>query len=54
MSTILATVEKLERETRESRREVLGRLAIAGVSLSVALTIAYLVAHTFMTGSVFG
>ena len=50
MSTLIATVEKLERQTRDTRREAAGRLAIAGVSLAVALTIAYAVV-TGLTGS---
>jgi len=52
MSTILATVEKFERETRQSRRFVLGRLVIAGVSLGIALTIAYTVVSSFTKAGV--
>lgn len=54
MSTIFATVEKLERDTREARREVIGRLAIAGVSLGVALAIAYAVVTGLTSAGVLG
>ena len=54
MSTIFATVEKLERETRDTRREVAGRLAIAGVSLAVALTIAYVVVASLTSAGILG
>jgi hypothetical protein len=52
MSTILATVEKLENETRETRRYVFSRLAIAGVSLGIALTIAFAVVSGFTQAGV--
>jgi hypothetical protein len=52
MGTILATVEKLERETREMRGEVAGRLVIAWVSLNVALVIAAGVVRSFTSAGV--
>ncbi len=52
MSTIFATVEKLERDTRETRREVGGRLAIAGVSLAIALAIAFALVNGFTEAGV--
>ena len=52
MSTILTTVEKLERETRTVRHEVYGRLAVAAVSLGLALSIAYAVVAGFTQAGV--
>jgi hypothetical protein len=54
MSTILASVEKLERQTRETRRIVTGRLVIAAVSLTVAVVTAGALVYAMTSAGVLG
>lgn len=54
MSTIAKVAEQFERDAEAVRGQLAGRVAIAGVSLFVALTIAYAVVSGLTSAGVLG